>query len=131
MNNIQITIPFAPVSKKNHQQIIRIGGTPRIIQSKQYRDYERAAVLHLNMVYKAFGLTPIEGPVNVQMIFYMPTRRRVDLVNLQEAALDVLVRGEVLADDNSKIVVSMDGSRVSYDKENPRTEIIITEGGEL
>jgi two-component system response regulator (stage 0 sporulation protein A) len=52
------------------------------------------------MVYKAFGLTPIEGAVNVQMVFYMPTRRRVDLVNLQEAALDVLVRGEVLADDN-------------------------------
>lgn len=131
MNNIQITIPFTPVSKKNHQQIIRIGGVPRIIQSKQYRDYEKAAVLHLNMVYKAFGLVPVEGPVNVQMVFYMPTRRRVDLVNLQEAALDVLVRGEVLADDNSKIVVSMDGSRVSYDKEHPRTEITISEGGEL
>lgn len=131
MDNIQIIIPFAPVSKKNHQQIIRIGGVPRIIQSKQYRNYEKAAVLHLNMVYKAFGLVPVEGPVNVQMVFYMPTRRRVDLVNLQEAALDVLVRGEVLADDNSKIVVSMDGSRVSYDKERPRTEIVITEGGEL
>lgn len=131
MNNIQITIPFTPVSKKNHQQIIRIGGIPRIIQSKQYRDYERAAVLHLNMIYKAFGMAPIEGPVNVQMVFYMSTRRRVDLVNLQEAALDVLVRGEVLADDNSKIVVSMDGSRVSYDKDHPRTEITITEGGEL
>ncbi|MBQ2161596.1 MAG: RusA family crossover junction endodeoxyribonuclease [Firmicutes bacterium] len=131
MNNIQITIPFTPVSKKNHQQIIRIGGVPRIIQSKQYREYEKAAVLHLHMVYKAFGLTPIEGPVNVQMVFYMPTRRRVDLVNLQEAALDVLVRGEVLADDNSKIVVSMDGSRVSYDKEHPRTEITISEGGEV
>lgn len=131
MDNIQITIPFAPVSKKNHQQIIRIGGVPRIIQSKQYRDYERAAVLHLNMVYKALGLAPVEGPVNVQMVFYMPTRRRVDLVNLQEAALDVLVRGEVLADDNSKIVVSMDGSRVAYDKDHPRTEITITEGGEI
>lgn len=131
MDNIQITIPFAPVSKKNHQQIIRIGGVPRIIQSKQYREYEKAAVLHLNMVYKAFGMAPVSGPVNVQMIFYMPTRRRVDLVNLQEAALDVLVKGEVLEDDNCKIVVTMDGSRVSYDKEHPRTEIVITEGGEI
>ena len=131
MNDIQITIPFTPVSKKNHQQIIRIGGVPRIIQSKQYREYEKAAVLHLNMVYKAFGLAPIDGPVNVQMVFYMPTRRRVDLVNLQEAALDVLVKGEVLKDDNSKVVVTMDGSRVSYDKEHPRTEITITEGGSV
>lgn len=131
MNNIQITIPFTPVSKKNHQQIIRIGGVPRIIQSQQYREYEKAAVLHLHMVYKAFGMAPVSGPVNVQMVFYMPTRRRVDLVNLQEAALDVLVKGEVLEDDNCKIVVTMDGSRVSYDKEHPRTEIIITEGGEI
>lgn len=131
MDNLQITIPFTPVSKKNHQQIIRIGGVPRIIQSKQYREYEKAAVLHLNMVYKAFGLAPIDGPVNVQMVFYMPTRRRVDLVNLQEAALDVLVKGEVLEDDNSKIVVTMDGSRVSYDKEHPRTEVTITEGGSI
>jgi hypothetical protein len=30
-----------------------------------------------------------------------------------------------LADDNSNIVVSMDGSRVLYSKENPRTEIEI------
>ena len=37
----------------------------------------------------------------------------------------------MLEHDNSKVVVMMDGSRVSYDKKNPRTEIIITEGGEI
>lgn len=131
MEEIQITIPFAPVSKKNHQQIVRIGGVPRVIQSKQYREYEKATLPHLRMIWKAFGKAPIGEPVNVQMTFYMPTRRKVDLVNLQEAALDVLVKGEVLEDDNCKIVVTMDGSRVSYDKKNPRTEIIITEGGEM
>lgn len=128
---VRLTIPFAPVSKKNSQQIIRVGGSPRIIQSKQYREYERAAVPHLRMIWKATGHAPISEPVNVQMLFYMPTRRKVDLVNLEEAALDVLVRAEVLEDDNCKVVVMMDGSRVSYDKKNPRTEIIITEGGEI
>ena len=68
----------------------------------------------------------IMDPVNVEAVFYMPTRRAVDLVNLQEALLDVLVAYRVIEDDNSKIVVSMDGSRVSYDKERPRTEVRIT-----
>ena len=56
----------------------------------------------------------------------MPTRRRVDLLNLLEASLDILVDAGILEDDNSSIVVSHDGSRVLYDKENPRAEITIT-----
>lgn len=65
--------------------------------------------------------------VNIKAVFYMPTRRRVDLVNLQEALLDVLVKYRVIEDDNSKIVYSMNGSYVDYDKENPRTEVEIWE----
>ena len=55
----------------------------------------------------------------------MPTRRKVDLNNLLEASTDMLVFYNVLEDDNSKIVVSHDGSRVFYDKDNPRAEIYI------
>lgn len=69
----------------------------------------------------------IEHPVNVRALYFMETRRKVDLPNLDECLLDVLVKANVLADDNSKIVVSMDGSRVLYDKERPRTEITITD----
>jgi Holliday junction resolvase RusA-like endonuclease len=57
----------------------------------------------------------------------MPTKRRVDLVNLLEATCDVLVKYKVISDDNSRVVASHDGSRVFYDKENPRTEIFIEE----
>ena len=57
----------------------------------------------------------------------MPTRHRVDLTNLLNATNDILVKAGVLEDDNCKIVVSHDGSRVFYDKENPRVEIEITE----
>lgn len=56
----------------------------------------------------------------------MPTHRRVDLTNLLEAIDDVLVHTRVLEDDNSNIIVSHDGSRVLYDKENPRTEVYIS-----
>lgn len=60
----------------------------------------------------------------------MPTARRVDITNLLGALHDVLVRAGVLADDSSlseRIVVGVDGSRVFVDRENPRTEVEITE----
>lgn len=68
----------------------------------------------------------IDQPVNVAAKFYMPTRRRVDLTNLNEALHDILVNYGILTDDNAKIIVSTDGSRVYWDKENPRIEVIIT-----
>lgn len=70
---------------------------------------------------------PLAGRYRVATVFYMPTRRKVDLTNLMEAAHDTLVAAKILADDNNTIIVSVDGSRVLYDKENPRTEIIIQE----
>lgn len=44
-----------------------------------------------------------------------------------EAAHDTLVAAKILADDNNAIIASVDGSRVLYDKANPRTEIFIEE----
>ena len=47
--------------------------------------------------------------------------------NLLESIDDVLVRAGVLKDDHSGIIVSHDGSRVLYDKDNPRTVLFIRE----
>ena len=69
---------------------------------------------------------PIDYPVNVECKYYMPTKRRVDLQNLLAATMDILVKHKVLADDNRNIVYANDGSRVLYDKQFPRTEIVIT-----
>ncbi len=93
-----------------------------VLPSEAYVKYERDAGWFMPRLDE-----PIERPVNVEALFYMDTARKVDLVNLQEALLDVLVRYRVLADDNSRIVVSMDGSRVLLDRSNPRTEVRITE----
>lgn len=67
----------------------------------------------------------IDEPVEVTAIFYMPTRRTVDLTNLLEALDDVLVKYGIVKDDNCKIIYSHDGSRVMYDKANPRTVVRI------
>lgn len=117
------TIPTAPVSKKNSQRIVtnRITGKPFIIQSPQYEEYETYASYFL----RPKPPNPIDYPVTVRCLFYMPTRRRVDKSNLEAAAHDVLVKYGVLADDNRDIIASTDGSRVYYDKEKPRAEITI------
>ena len=122
---IKFTIPFSPVTKKNHQQIRRNHktGKPFIAQSDQYKAYESACLLAIQSRYRL----NIDYPINLTSLFFMPTKRRVDLANLIEALQDILVAAHVLTDDNCKIVVSTDGSRVLYDKEHPRTEIIITE----
>ena len=92
-----------------------------VLPSKRYVDFEKACKSYMPVLKE-----PIDYHINISCIYYMPTRRRVDLVNLQEATLDILVKYGVLSDDNSNIVVSMDGSRVLYSKENPRTEVTIT-----
>lgn len=117
----EFTIPIAPVTKKNHQQIVVAHGRPFVMPSKQYKEYEKSAGLFI----KNKNLN-IDYPINLQAVYYMPTKRRVDLVNLLEATCDVLVAYKVVVDDNSKVIASMDGSMVYYDKEKPRTEITIT-----
>lgn len=117
----QQTIESSPHTKKNSQVIAKHNGRTFVVQNKLYKKYEKECLDVIEPPEK-----PIDIPVNVQMRFFMPTRRRVDLVNLQQACLDILVRAGVLEDDNFNIVYSMDGSRVFYDKENPRTEIEIS-----
>ena len=72
----------------------------------------------------------IDKRINVKAIYYMSTRRKVDLPNLHNALHDVLVAYRVVTDDNSNIIASTDGSRVMYDKTNPRTEVEIVEVGD-
>lgn len=125
MADMHFTIPLPPVTKKNSQRIMHSSKTGKsfIMPSQKYIDYEAKAVWYCK---RARVQRPIEEPVEVKCLFYMPTRRKVDLTNLLESIDDVLVRAGVLKDDHSGIIVSHDGSRVLYDKENPRTEVSIT-----
>ena len=114
-----------PRTKKNSQQIFinHKTGKPFITTSPAYKDYLAAAAWQLCPCPPA----TIDRPVNVKCLYYMATRRKVDLTNLLEATDDILVGAHILADDNSSIVVSHDGSRVLYDKARPRVEIEIEE----
>lgn len=96
-------------------------GKPFIMPSQSYKQYETDSIWQI----PPWAKLEIDQPVNLKCVYYMPTERRVDLVNLLEATCDMLVKGRVLMDDNSKIVAAHDGSRVLKDKERPRTEIEI------
>ena len=123
MKDLHFTIPKAPVTKKNSQQIFVNKATGRafIMPSEKYREYESVAGYYL----RPKPLQPISVPVNITYTFFMPTRRKVDLANLVSAADDILVKYGILADDNRDIIAGHDGSRVFYDKTEPRTEIRI------
>ena len=116
----QFTIPLPPITKKNSQRILinRSTGKPFIAPSEQYKQYEKDAMWFMPNIF-------INAPCNIKCLFYMPTKRKVDLTNLLEAIDDIMVKSGILADDNSTIVVGHDFSRVLYDKENPRTEICV------
>lgn len=122
---IKFTVRLKPVTKKNSQQIMTNNTTGKhfIAPSKTYKDYEEAAMW---FIPKLRQIEPINYPVNIKCLFYMPTKQRCDLTNLLEAIDDVMVKAGLLADDNYRIIESHDGSRVLYDKKNPRTEVEIT-----
>ena len=118
------TISGDPRTKKNSSQIIKAkNGRCFLIPSKQYKEYETSFKKQA-MEQKVYGLM-IDYPVNIKCLYYMHTRRKVDLTNLLSASMDCMVSAGIIADDNCKIAAGNDGSRVHYDKEKPRVEITI------
>jgi len=129
------TIPGDPKPKKNnpipiiyrdkrkpYKQFFKhmdIGFRILIIPSAIFTKYQKHALKHIPQIAKPFE------EINLKVLYYRETRRKIDLVNLLEATCDILVKAEFIKDDDSKCVISTDGSRVFYDKTNPRTEIFI------
>lgn len=124
---IRIIIYGNPVTKKNSQRILKNKKTGRnfIAPSEKYVQYEKDAWPFI-VKARASGRM-IDSPVNVKCIFYMNSHRRCDLVNLLEAVDDILVHYHVVKDDCADIIAAHDGSRVRYDKDEPRVEITIDE----
>ena len=123
---MKLTLYGDPRTKKNSARILKSRSGGRFVApSKAYVDYETGCLRQIKRPH-----SPISARVNVRCVYYMKTARRVDLANLIEATTDILVKlvkARVLEDDNSKIVAAHDGSRVDYDKQNPRAEIWIEE----
>ncbi len=121
---ITFTLPVIPRSKKNSGQIVMRGKYPVLLPSKQYLAFEKDCLPYLYRVKQEVGV--VNYPVNIQCIFYMDARRKVDLSNLLNAVDDAMVKSGLILDDNRDIIAGHDGSRVYHDKSDPRIELEIT-----
>lgn len=131
MNPLTFTLYGDPRTKKNSQRPITAQSRKgkkytMILPSAAYGDYEADCLRQITGNYRRH----IDTPVNVEARYFMATRRQIDLTNLNEAIHDILVKARVLMDDNRNIIASTDGSRVFWDKTNPRVEITITDAEE-
>ena len=123
--SIKFTLPIRPVTKKNSGQIVMRGKYPILLPSKQYQAFEKECLPYLYRVKQQVGV--VNYPVNIQCIFYMDARRKVDLSNLLNAVDDAMVKSGLILDDNRDIIAGHDGSRVFHDNINPRIELEIKE----
>lgn len=125
---IKFTIPVKPVTKKNSPRVIPNKGKGRpffILPSEAYMNFEKDCYPYLANVKQEVGV--IKYPINLQAHFFVDARRRIDLNNCHEALSDAMVKAGLILDDNRDIIAGTDGSRVYYDKTNPRIEVVITE----
>lgn len=117
----RIVLTGRPITKKNHQTIARNRrtGRPYVLQSERYRQYEQDCLWQLKACRDRFA-----GPVRMKCLYWMPDRRKPDLLGLLQATADILEKAQII--DNDRNVVSFDGSRImGVDKRNPRVEIEI------
>ena len=117
---IEITIPGNPATKKNSSEIHINSKTGQrfVAPSTRFKEYQDMALWFVPRM-------EIDYPVNIKCVYYRETKARVDLTNLLEATDDILVKGGTIKDDDWRIVAGHDGSRVLFDKANPRVEITI------
>jgi Holliday junction resolvase RusA-like endonuclease len=120
---VNLTFLGQPISKKNSSQIItnRRTGSPMIIPSKAYRDYERRVKASLGIE----DLPQFTGPVNMRCLYHLKDNCRPDLLNLLAATSDILEALGVVVNDRQ--VEAVDGSRIAgVSPHNPRVEITLT-----
>lgn len=128
MQKLEFVLYGQPATKKNSMRPIKVksrNGTEslRLLPSAAFEDYEADCLRQITGNFRRH----IDTPVNVEARYFMATRRQIDLTNLNESIHDILVKARVLMDDNRNIIASTDGSRVYWDKKNPRVEITITD----
>ena len=123
MKELTIIIPINPRSKKNSQQIVFNKKTKRamVIQNKNYTQFERDCKPFMPILEQ-----PNDYPINLSVQFSVCDARKRDIANYLEAIQDILVKYNIIKDDNYNIVASIDGCSMAINREYPHCEILIT-----
>lgn len=125
-------IPLRSITKKNHQQLVKVNGRMIPVQSKAYKEFSKKAMAYIDLCVRPDK--PIDYPINLKVWYIMPKnkdgtvpKKKLDLINLLQGTQDLLVDGGILEDDNVNIVSSVDGSKVIFGDCEPITIIEIYE----
>jgi Holliday junction resolvase RusA-like endonuclease len=121
----RFVITGKPAVLKNSKVIVT-KPFPRLLPSKASKAWTKAALAQLPRQKSIRQPLPVEVTVNAAIVTYAHDRRERDLDNSLGGPLDALVSAGVLTTDSNKQVKSLDGSRLLYDKANPRVEITLT-----
>ncbi len=125
MPQITLIVPGSVVSKKNSRIACMIGGRncprrPMILPSKAYSKWEKEARKEAWLVWPK-GFLLVDCPIHVEAHFYYKGNKP-DLSGACESIADCL---EGIFWVNDGLIDSWDGSRLHWDKVNPRTELIV------
>lgn len=118
LGGFRLVIPGKVASKKNSKQLFVRGGAPRMVSSKAYRIWEKAALLALARQWN--GREALSGLLCVSLNVWLGSRQRLDLDNAIQGPLDVLTKARVIEDDR---LVQELSARKLVDKDDPRVEI--------
>lgn len=150
MKEIKIIIPGNAINKKStHKMSLYMKDKhgrriprkfPVYYYSEAWKKWGQKAIVVCNR-YKALHpeiAFPITERMNLKVLFYMDKIIKIDLSAMYEGIQDVLAGNagvgklepsiyQIIEDDSIRFIGSHDGSRVFYDKINPRTEVYLTE----
>lgn len=120
-----IVIEGEVYSKKNSRQFVGTKGKPRLLPSKQYRQWADDVLWQLK-VHPAVGRR-WKYPLTAYFKFYRKTKRRFDYNNLSQGPLDLLVDAGIIEDDSMNHIIPNFSAGWAIDKKNPRVEIFLEE----
>lgn len=122
---LKVTILGEPISKSN-STIARFNWKKKrseVFIPEKFMNYEAKIRYEAEEYMRTSGKKAfLDGPVNIEIIYYLGSNRKKDLLNLPKTTCDAL--NDVFYDDDSQIVEAVCIKR--YDKENPRVEITVS-----
>lgn len=94
-----------------------------VVSDPAKKKYEKTAVEQLATQLIASKLPSYYAPVQVTATFYRE-KNLGDLIGFMQMLADCLEKAGIV--ENDRLVMSWDGTRMSKDADNPRTELEVT-----
>lgn len=108
-------------AQKNSKKVAynKSTGKPFIMTEARVKEWQSLAKKEVSQI------EPLEGAVEIEMVFYNKDARKRDLDNMMTSVLDVLKNTKIIDDDNCLVARRISGEFGGIDKENPRMECTI------